>query len=65
MLQENYDKGTYRSELAKATVLRDMVKIMKDAGMSDKQAESHFTLDQKETLEEQKFIDAQKKRYGK
>ena len=67
MLIDSYNRGTYRADnLAKARVLKDYVQVMKDAGMSEKEIENnHLSLEQKETLEEEKFVAAQKKRYGK
>jgi hypothetical protein len=38
MLQENYNTGTHRANLAKAATLKNFVQIMKDSGLSDKQA---------------------------
>ena len=39
---------------------------MKNAGLSDKQiAANHLSLEDKEVLEEDKFVELQKKRYGK
>lgn len=64
-LVDNYNTGTHRANLAKAQTLRNMLGIMKDAGMTDKQAEARLSLEDKEVLEEEKFIEAQKKRYGK
>jgi len=67
MLVESYNTGTYRSNnLAKAQTLKKFVGVMKDAGMSDKDiAKHHLTLGDKEALEEDKFVEMQKKRYGK
>jgi len=31
---------------------------MKDSGLSEKQAQAHLSLEDKETLEEEKFIEA-------
>lgn len=64
-LVDNYNSGTHRSNLAKAQTLKNMLSIMKDAGLTDKQAEARLSLEDKEILEEEKFIEAQKKRYGK
>jgi len=39
---------------------------MKDAGLTDKQIEdNHLSLDDKEALAEEKFVELQKKRYQK
>jgi len=67
MLVESYNTGTYRANnLAKAQTLKKFVQVMKDNGMSDKEiANHHLTLADKEALEEDKFVQAQKKRYGK
>ena len=64
---DSYNRGTYRADnLAKDRVLKDYVQVMKDAGMSEKEIENnHLSLEQKEALEEEKFVAAQKKRYGK
>ena len=67
MLVESYNTGTYRANnLAKAQTLKKFVQVMKDSGMSDKEiAANHLSLADKEALEEDKFVQAQKKRYGK
>ena len=67
MLVESYTTGTYRANtLAKAQTLKKFIGVMKEAGMSDKQiADHHLSLEDKEALEEDKFVAMQKKRYGK
>ena len=66
-LVESYNTGTYRANnLAKAQTLKKFIGVMKESGMSDKEiANHHLSLDQKEALEEDKFVEMQKKRYGK
>ena len=67
MLVESYNTGTYRANnLAKAKALKQFVQVMKDAGLTDKQIEdNHLSLDDKEALAEEKFVELQKKRYQK
>ena len=66
-LVESYNTGTYRANnLAKAAALKKFIGVMKESGISDKEIEKHhLSLDQRETLEEDKFVEMQKKRYGK
>ena len=66
MLVESYNTGTYRANnLAKAQTLKKFIGVMKESGMTQKQIDAHLDLSDKEALEEQKFVDLQKKRYGK
>lgn len=67
MLIDSWNTGTYRANnLAKAQTLKKYIQVMKDAGMSEKEIEKHhLSLDDKEALEEDKFVNMQMKRSGK
>lgn len=67
MLVESYNTGTYRANnLAKAQTLKKFVDVMKQSGISERDIQNnHLSLEDKEVLEEDKFVQAQKKRYGK
>ena len=67
MLVESYNRGTYRANnLAKAQTLKNFVEVLKDSGVSDKEiAANHLSLADKAVLEEDKFVEAQAKKYGK
>ena len=66
-LLENWAGGTARadSNLKRAATIKEFVGVLKSAGLSDKQAAAHLNLEDKEVLEEQKFVEARKKEYGK
>ncbi len=67
MLIDSWNTGTYRANnLAKAQTLKKYIKTLEDAGMSQKEIEKHhLSLEDKEALEEDKFVELQKKRHGK
>ena len=67
MLVESYNRGTYRANnLAKAQTLKNFVGVLKENGVSEKDiAANHLSLADKEVLEEDKFVEAQRKMYGK
>lgn len=59
MIMDNYNKGTYRANnLAKAQTLKKFMTIQENAGISKKVIEGQLTLDDKEVLAEQKFVEA-------
>ena len=66
-LVDSYNTGTYRANnLAKAQTLKKFVDVMKTSGVSERDIQNnHLSLADKEVLEEDKFVEAQKKMYGK
>ena len=66
-LLENWAGGTARANanLKKSKTINEFVGVLKDAGMSDAQAAKHLSMEDKEILEEEKFMEARKKQYGR
>ena len=60
MLVDSYNTGTYRANnLAKAQTLKKFVDVMKKNGMSEREIQNnHLSLEDKEALEEDKFVQA-------
>lgn len=53
------------SNLARLRTIHTYLETMEKSGMSKQQAEKMITKEEKEMLEEEKFVEARKKQYGK
>ena len=66
MLIDSYNTGTARSnQMAKLQSLKKFTEIMKQAGHSQKEIDKRLPDNDREILEEDKFLTKQKERYGK
>lgn len=63
MVCESYGKKSSNLDKLKAT--KDFLQVLEKNGNSKQMAESFLSPEQKELLEEDKFVQAQKKKYGR
>lgn len=63
MVCESYSKKSSNLDKLKAT--KDFLAVLEKNGNSKQMAESFLSPEQKELLEEDKFVQAQKKKYGR
>ena len=65
MLVESYNTSGKGLQAAKVKGIKEYLKIMEDSGLTRQQALSRLTDDEKALLDEDQFIEAAKKKYGR
>jgi hypothetical protein len=65
MLVESYNTSGKGAQAAKVKGIKEYMKIMEDSGLSKQQALARLTDDEKALIEEDKFIQAAKLKYGR
>jgi len=65
MLVESYNEKSKNKNLAKVQGLRNYLRVMEESGLSKKDAMDKLNDDEKAAIQEDEFIEAKKKQYGR
>ena len=65
MLVESYNEKGKNKNLAKVQGLRNYLRVMEESGLSKKDAMDKLNDDEKAAIQEDEFIEAKKKQYGR
>ena len=65
MLLDDYASASKNENVNKLQVIRRFLQVLIDSGLSQREAEKHLKPEEKEMLEEAKYMEARKKEYGR
>jgi len=65
MLLDDYSSTSKNENVNKLQVIKRFLQVLLDSGLSQREAEKHLKQEEKELLEEAKYMDARKKEFGR
>lgn len=65
MLLDDYSSASKSGNVNKLQVINRFLQVLIDSGLSKQEAEKHLKPEEKELLEEAKYMEARKKEYGR
>lgn len=65
MLLNDYNSASKNENAQKIQVIKRFMQVLEQSGLSKHEAEKHLKPEEKELLEEDKYLEARKKEYGR
>ncbi len=65
MLLDDYSSASKKGDVNKLQVITRFLQVLIDSGLSKQEAEKHLKPEEKELIEEAKYLEARKKEYGR